>query len=257
MEPLKSNLSSLEKRPAECPAHGPYNSLGYQVDGEQRWSPCSDCEREAQLSRIRREAQEMESVKRAERFATSGIPPRFISAALDNYQAFIPGQEQALEVCLSYCADFEAVRRDGRCLIFLGGVGTGKTHLAVSIMREVIACGWSAKMATIADYFRECKAAWGKRAEQSEIEVLESYFAPDLLVLDEIGVQFGSKTELDLLFGLINKRYNHNKPNMAIANLEKEPLKEYLGKATYDRFRGGGSKILSFNWESYRGRSAA
>ena len=241
--------SSLQWVNDTCPIHGPYRAAA--LSGQE--AVCPDCNQETLREEMRREFENRKKSESARKFLSSGVPPIFQEASLSNYAltSEVPNQRQALNICVKYCADFENVLKKGRSLVFLGNVGAGKTHLAVGVMREVITLGRTAKMATIADYFRDCKSAWGRKAELSEIEVLDSYFAPDLLVLDEVGVQFGSKTELDLTFNLINKRYNHAKPNIIIANLDKDQLKEYLGAATYDRLKGG--DIVHFTWESVRG----
>lgn len=251
MKKVESSLSSgLRWKQGECHIHGPYRAATYRPD---QLVECPHCAGERDQERLLEEIRESQKALTAKKFASAGIPPIFSEATLAGYvlTSRDSNQKRALDACVSYCADFENVIKSGRCMIFLGNVGTGKTHLAVAIMREVIAQGWEAKMATIADYFRDCKKAWTKKAEVSEIEVLESYFKPDLLVIDEVGVQFGSKTELDLTFNLINKRYNYAKPNIVIANLEKEQLQEYLGEATYDRLKGG--VIVNFTWNSARG----
>ena len=77
--------------------------------------------------------------------------------------------------------------------------------------------------------------------------------APDLLVLDEVGVQFGSRTEENLIFTLMNKRYEDLKPTLVISNELEDGLETYLGPRTFDRLKDGGGLIIPFPWESYRG----
>ena len=77
--------------------------------------------------------------------------------------------------------------------------------------------------------------------------------SPDLLILDEVGVQFGSDAEKLILFEIINTRYQDMKPTILISNLTLVELGKYIGERVVDRMREGGGAILSFDWDSYRG----
>ena len=48
--------------------------------------------------------------------------------------------------------------------------------------------------------------------------MVAGFIRPDLLILDEVGVQFGSETEKMILFEIINGRYEQLKPTIVISN---------------------------------------
>ena len=75
-----------------------------------------------------------------------------------------------------------------------------------------------------------------------------------MLILDEVGVQFGSETEENLLFDIINTRYEDRKPTILISNLDGAGVKKYLGERAFDRIREDGGKLIPFTWSSYRGK---
>ena len=50
-----------------------------------------------------------------------------------------------------------------------------------------------------------------------------------LLILDEVGVQFGSEFEKQLLFDVLNERYEKLKPSILLSNIPREQLADYLG----------------------------
>ena len=75
---------------------------------------------------------------------------------------------------------------------------------------------------------------------------------PDLLILDEIGVQIGSEHEKLLLFDVLNGRYQQCRPTILISNLSGSDLEAYLGQRVMDRYRECGA-VLAFDWNSYRG----
>jgi DNA replication protein DnaC len=45
-------------------------------------------------------------------------------------------------------------------------------------------------------------------------------------------------------------------PTILLTNLDTEALKDYLGERLVDRMREGGGRMVSFTWDSYRGKAA-
>ena len=86
----------------------------------------------------------------------------------------------------------------------------------------------------------------------TELQALEEFIKPDILVLDEIGMQLGTDSEHLLLFSLLNGRYEELKPTIVISNLTLEEVKKYLNDRIYDRLRENGGGVLAFDWESWR-----
>lgn len=75
--------------------------------------------------------------------------------------------------------------------------------------------------------------------------------AYDLLIVDEIGRQFGTDTERMILFEIINERYEQRKPIIAITNLDGPNLSEFVGAAALDRLKENGEAVC-FDWRSMR-----
>jgi DNA replication protein DnaC len=73
-----------------------------------------------------------------------------------------------------------------------------------------------------------------------------------LLILDEVGVQFGSETEKQILFSLLNGRYKAMLPTLLISNLTRDELAVCIGTRNLDRLQEGAGTFISFDWDSYR-----
>ncbi len=222
--------------------------LGRNVTG------CPECSKEADNDRQdeERKSNKERDIKAA--LQSAGITKRFFEATFANYEAKNKTQIYALNQASQYADNFAVDAQRGRCMAFVGNPGTGKTHLAASIAREVISQGFTARMTTVGDYVREIKDfCWGRDKSRTETEVVSEYRKYDLLVLDEVGVQFGTTTEENLIFTLINKRYEDMKPTLVISNEDEAGLQKYLGERTFDRITEGGGSIIPFTWESYRG----
>ena len=213
---------------------------------------CPECNRERDTA-IRKQEQERENRERQYRieknFEQCQIGPRFKAANFSNYKPQSPEAKKVLDTCAEYAFDFGKI--EGASLIFLGTPGTGKNHLAAAICNQIIKDGHTALHTTVMKMLRRVKSTWARDAEETEQKAILSFSQPDLLVIDEVGVQFGSDTEKLLLTEIINDRYERIKSTILISNLAIPQLKDVLGDRVIDRFRDGGS-VLSFKWESYR-----
>jgi DNA replication protein DnaC len=265
-------LGDRETATLHCIKHGQYQSSRiYFVSDWGNWSACPGCaeeerkraEQEAELKahaeaeRQRKRQEALDRLDLESRLKASRIPERFADKTLEGYQ---PDQQSsaAYATCLQYAENFLEYRRKGACLIFCGNTGTGKSHLACAIagyvMREKKA---SVVYSTVTGCIRRVKDTYSKVATEKESEAMQKFIAPDLLVLDEVGVQFGSETEKMILFEILNERYNAMKPTILISNLSLENLREFVGDRILDRMRENGGRLLKFEWSSHRATKEA
>jgi DNA replication protein DnaC len=89
-------------------------------------------------------------------------------------------------------------------VIFLGGVGLGKTHLATALGYAACRQGKSVLFASAIDVINTLSLA--QEANRLKAE-LKKYLAPTLLILDELGYLPIDKRGADLLFQIISLRY--------------------------------------------------
>lgn len=89
-------------------------------------------------------------------------------------------------------------------VIFLGGVGLGKTHLATALAHTACLNGMTVLFTTAIDVINGLSAAQEAGRFQQE---LKKYLKPSLLVLDELGYLPIDKHGADLLFQVISHRY--------------------------------------------------
>jgi len=234
-----------------CETHGEYESR----QRFERWSCCPACSEE-QRKAEEQARQEADARKAAERWemalGAAMIPLRFQTRTLDSYVVRQNGQESALEFAKRYAEDFPAAHQTGRSAIFTGRPGTGKTHLAAGIALHVMK-NFRAKVlfSTVSRAIRRVKDTWNTHGER-ESDAIALMTEPDLLILDEVGVQFGSQTEKNILFDILNERYENTLPCILISNLPVNELTQFIGERVYDRLKEGGGKCIVFDWESER-----
>lgn len=88
--------------------------------------------------------------------------------------------------------------------ILIGGVGLGKTHLAIALGWAACQAGPRVRFATAIDIINSLSAA--QKAGRL-VQKLREYTRPDLLIIDELGYLPIDKHGADLLFQIISQRY--------------------------------------------------
>lgn len=118
--------------------------------------------------------------------------------------------------CKAYAENFAQMYEQNKGLIFMGGVGTGKTFFACCIANDLMDKGRSAWVTTMQPLLRAASSF--NTADQ----IFERLKAVDLLVLDDFGTT-GSKYS-DQLFEIIDTRYRAKKPLIITTNLDSKDL---------------------------------
>jgi DNA replication protein DnaC len=247
-----SKIKQTEDR--ACDKHGPYTAIKYIG---RFWSGCPVCRAETEAEeKAKKDAEEAEQRVRnwERRLGQSGIPPRFQDRTLENFVAENEAQQKALTFAKSYADEFNEALKTGRSALFVGKPGTGKTHLAAGIGMNLLKKGHPVLFMTVMRAIRRVKDTWGKGRDESETEAIAAMVEPHLLILDEVGVQFGSDFEKNLIFDIINERYENRLPTILMSNLPTAEVRAYLGDRVFDRMKEDGGARIVFDWESHRGR---
>jgi DNA replication protein DnaC len=97
-----------------------------------------------------------------------------------------------------------AFLKDKASVIFIGGVGLGKTHLATALGHAACLQGHAVLFTTAVEAINTLTAAQTQSRLKAE---LKKFLAPTLLVMDELGYLPIDKNGADLLFQIISGRY--------------------------------------------------
>ena len=217
--------------------------------------PCKSCERK-RLLREREERAKADQQRLNTMLANIMLRERFIGKTFENFHPFGQNrekQQRVLSIARDFAGDFHRHRQVGTWLLFMGNVGTGKSHLCAAIINQVIRNGGTALFTKTPRLLREVKDTFHRDSEISQSEIISRMGDIDLLVVDEVGIQFGTDTERMILYEILDLRYEAMLPVILTTNItDLKSLEKLLGERIIDRLFEGESKIVVFEWESYR-----
>jgi DNA replication protein DnaC len=210
------NLKAVPKTPAEDAEH----------DVEQ----CPKCHGTGMEIVAGKGARICDCRKLRSQFENVRLPKRYDGFHFGSYhpQTGYPSQHRALKKAMQFTMEYPAVDRG---LLFMGTVGVGKTHLAVSILKGLTERGFKCLFYDFGSLLKEIQDSYNPNTQASELSVLSPVLMVDVLVLDELGATKPTDWVQDTLAHIINTRYNQKKFTIFTTNFLDErtdPRKEVL-----------------------------
>ncbi len=152
-------------------------------------------------------------------FESVRLPKRYDGFHFHNYKPQTSSQKIAQEYALNLTNEYPAVDRG---LLFMGDVGLGKTHLAVSILKGLTERGFSCLFYDFGSLLKEIQGSYNVNTQTSELSVLAPVLNVDVLVLDELGSSKPTDWVRDTMAYIINTRYNNKKLTIFTTNYPDE-----------------------------------
>lgn len=161
------------------------------------------------------------------------LPRRYENCNFPTYKPQTSQQERAYKYAWKLAMEYPAVDQG---LIFMGTVGVGKTHLAVSILKGLTERGFSCLFYEFGSLLKEIQDSYNSNTKSSELGVLFPVFNADVLVLDELGASKPTDWVRDTMAHIINTRYNDQKLTIFTTNYlderksdKEETLEDRIG----------------------------
>jgi DNA replication protein DnaC len=147
----------------------------------------------------------------------------------------------------------------GGIFAMIGPRGPGKTQIATNICARHI---WEARhvdwndgkqplYAKALDVFARIRSSYHKLSSETEIEVIQQFVTPALLVIDELDKKGNTEFEDRMLAHIIDKRYDALGATIIISNLDRKRMQEALGLSIVSRIMECG-RCFECDWPSFR-----
>ncbi|HKB80780.1 MAG TPA: ATP-binding protein, partial [Thermoanaerobaculia bacterium] len=176
-------------------------------------------------------------LRRRQRIIAANVPPRYYHCRLQTFYPRNQGKLMAAKERVQQFTDgWVPGVNDGRGLLLMGSCGSGKTHLAVAALLEIIDTGKPGRLlfSNFQDLIQEIQASFDSDDAPSKSEILRPLLEVDLLVLDELGSQKPSMFVQDTLYYIINSRYNGQRTTIFTTNYADD-LGERIGERLRSR----------------------
>jgi DNA replication protein DnaC len=264
---INPSTPSTSKRPSEIIER----TIGSIVPGEcwrhKKPEPCEDCEREEKevQEQSERKKQEREQAVVAQREAEIkdrqdnpekylsqiGAGRRHLSCSFENYQ----GGEKIKAVCKEFLhTPFD--------LVLSGGAGSGKTHLAVAVLRELVRLckildgtdGWCKHdrkgcFVSVPELLAKIRATYSDPNGDEE-RLIDTYASVKYLVLDDLGAEKSTEWSISTLYLIIDRRYREMLPTIVTTNLTVDEIGQGLSRRIASRLASG--KVITIKAPDYR-----
>jgi len=190
-------------------------------------------------------------LRRRQRIAAAQIPRRYYHCHLNTFHDRSSAVLISAKRRVQEFVDQWPIRKNG--LLLVGGCGSGKTHLAVAALLEIIQCGKPGRLlfSNFQDLIQEIQASFNDDQVPSKSELMRPLIDADLLVLDELGSQKPSLFVTDILYYVINSRYNDERTTIFTTNYA-EDLNERISERLRSRLYEMTEEIPLSNVPDYR-----
>lgn len=152
--------------------------------------------------------------------AAARIPRRYEHCELTSYTTDFTGANPSLAEAHFVVTKFvnEYDPRGDKGLLIVGEIGTGKTHLAVGMLKELLNRGIPCVFYDYRELLKEIQNSYNPTVQRTELDVLRPVFETDVLVLDELGAVKPSEWVWDTVSLILNTRYNERRTTVLTTN---------------------------------------
>lgn len=233
---IEPSVGWAEERLAQCstcPPHGGACDVAYHTDARKGGLPVwDDKQRSVEFADCERYREHM----LRQRLAFFGVPTTLLGATFAEFTA----DDELREEAKAYVLGFNEHGAKG--YHFVGGTGTGKSHLAVAILRHVtrlqakLRIPFTAYFAYVPQFFDEIRSNFDRPVEERD-EFMRRVFNCDLLILDDLAAERTTdwvRSQLDII---INERWGNERPVLVTSNRTLEEYRNALGERAFSRLQ--------------------
>lgn len=166
---------------------------------------------------------------------SAGIPARYIDCTFDNFK----GNDKLRD----------GLRKlSGESILLTGSTGTGKTHFAVALMKEINKS--HSRFITVPNLLMKIRDCFRKDSSKTESGIVSEYAAYDVLCLDDLGAEKTSEFSIATLSLILDKRISNMNQTIITTNLSLAEIEQTLGARIASRLSE--MKVAKINMTDYR-----
>ena len=209
----------------------------YYPDFNEKTKLCRVCER---LNAIRADPEKY--------LLAAGVPRKYAGCAFSNFQV-TSANKHNLEICRKY--SLQDICSKGLCLY--GEVGTGKTHMAVAVFRELLIRGKQGVFTSVTGLLFKIRRAFQTNISKTKTEeyYLKEYAECQFLFLDDFGIEKSTEWSRQVLDYIVYERDSNLRPLILTTNLSLADISKKVDSRISSRLAAMG-QVLHFTGGDYR-----
>lgn len=222
----------------------------YEFDNGQVVKDGCDCDMIALAKQSTENYRKKQRKAKAEKiFNQSIINDNLAQVTFDNYEPTSEKLKYAKGLCQRYAQNFTLDNKQS--LLIQGSFGTGKSHLSMSIVKEVKAKGYTVLYMNVPQLISTIKNTYNNRNGMTEQELAQIISDVDLMVFDDFGINM-NEFATSKMFELVESRVG--KHNIFTTNLdEKEMTRNKDMQRIFSRIMSN-TTLIKMDGQDYRTR---
>jgi DNA replication protein DnaC len=143
---------------------------------------------------------------------------------------------------------------NGDSILLKGNTGTGKTHLAIASLRELVInfkvnSQADACVITVPELLMDIRSTYNSD-KYTEKEIVAKYANIPYLIMDDIGAEKDTGRSIEMLYIIIDRRNREKLPTIYTTNLTLDEIEQYLGARIASRMTQ--STVITLDLPDYR-----
>ena len=148
--------------------------------------------------------------------------------SFDNFDADVPGVKKAYKAAWNIAEGLGELT----WLLIYGGVGNGKTHLLNAIADRVMSRGIPTRLVMMADLMAELRMSMDEHKADARLDELKRI---PFLLIDELGLEFGTEWEKSRIEELLASRWANARHTVVATNRDITELPQRLQSRFRDK----------------------
>jgi DNA replication protein DnaC len=216
-----------------CPDHGGGCASEYEHDRGK--APCWDREKGLRLEWCKRWPEQILRKK----LTSIGIGSRLIGSRFDTYKPSNGKQKRAKVKCEEYAKEFKRGTTTKNLLIAGSNFGIGKTHLAISVVADLLARYRirTAMFVYVPEFLERIRRSYSHE-EPDGARLIENASTTDLLVLDDLLAHRTTEWVQEQMNLISNARWSNGLPTIITTNEGPDEMTTTIGPRAASRLLG-------------------
>ncbi len=164
------------------------------------------------------------------------VPRRYVKAELESFEPRTPLAKAALVIAREFVESFDP--EEGRGLYIHGGTGVGKTHLAVAVLKALLAKDLEAAFFGVTDLLDQMRRTMDPTNPGATAGALAERLKRPVVVLDNLGMQKTSAWVDDRLYAIINTAYEDCRTLIVTSPDSPAELQQKMEPPVFSRLMG-------------------